>query len=399
MKRLHAASLVSIALAFVTATSSAQMVTIRAGSQSAFAPDASDPCFFATTEQAARLTTVIEADCEFANGAWRAKVYGRSGVGVVPVDVTGEVKIIVAHFQVDTPDDATSTGYLPIQVVVPVSWIGRLFNAQPIPEINIPGTEIGPGTEASVNMFLRLRQTDAADPNFAGMLVSQQRFEGASHGGIGNCVSLPTDTVGALTMAVGCLLAVSEKEEGSALAQLSGVIRTNQPYSIELVLRGHLDSALAIGQNGIPETVNFGRSGIVDDFGLFWSQSAIVRIGTDPNVVVSEIRDEIEMLEEELALLREEFETHYHTYLTGRGVGHNNTVAETPPPIVPAPAAVEQSSSAVDVVSTSSTGGAQSQAPQANADARATSGGGALDLLSLLLLIGAFAATRRVTTG
>ena len=42
--------------------------------------------------------------------------------------------------------------------------------------------------------------------------------------------------------------------------------------------------------------------------------------------------DSIEELREELDELREDFEDHSHTYLTGRGQGHNNTEATTGPP-------------------------------------------------------------------
>lgn len=41
------------------------------------------------------------------------------------------------------------------------------------------------------------------------------------------------------------------------------------------------------------------------------------------------------------------FETHYHSYLTGAGNGHNNTEARTPPPTVPARPAPSQSASGI----------------------------------------------------
>jgi hypothetical protein len=42
--------------------------------------------------------------------------------------------------------------------------------------------------------------------------------------------------------------------------------------------------------------------------------------------------ESVEELREELKELREDFEGHSHTYLTGKGEGHNNTEATTGPP-------------------------------------------------------------------
>jgi uncharacterized coiled-coil protein SlyX len=50
---------------------------------------------------------------------------------------------------------------------------------------------------------------------------------------------------------------------------------------------------------------------------------------------VDGIAEDLEELDEKVEELREDFDDHSHTYLTGRGQGHNNTEAETGAPLVP----------------------------------------------------------------
>jgi hypothetical protein len=57
-----------------------------------------------------------------------------------------------------------------------------------------------------------------------------------------------------------------------------------------------------------------------------------VSAGLDPFAQSEAQQEEIDQLREDLDTLRTDFDTHTHTYLTGRGVGHNNTEATTTPP-------------------------------------------------------------------
>lgn len=57
-----------------------------------------------------------------------------------------------------------------------------------------------------------------------------------------------------------------------------------------------------------------------------------VSAGLDPFEQNDEQQQAIDELREDLDTLREDFDTHTHTYLTGRGTGHNNTEATTTPP-------------------------------------------------------------------
>ena len=376
------------ALVFIafTATGSAvwaDPVKIAAGSTSVFSPKAAQPCFVGVAERQTRALTEVNGDCVFESGALRAEAFATSGAGVLPVDVSAEVKVIVSHFQVDTAPGASATSYLPIQVSVPVSWAGRFFNSTAFP-----------AAVASMNMYLRLRETDAADPNFAGALISQSRFQGASHGGISACLSVPTDGVSAATALVGCTLALFQKDEGSAFVQLSGVIKTNQPYSIELVARADL-TVTPTGnppQAVTPETVNFR-----DGFGMTWKDPALVRIGTDAEQVMGGIREELEALREELARLRHDFEGHYHTYLTGRGEGHNNTVAQTPPPVLPAPLPASGQGNATSSPPPSSTpiiGTPPGESFATNTERSASGGGGGSTGVPAVLMLAILAGLR-----
>jgi outer membrane murein-binding lipoprotein Lpp len=51
---------------------------------------------------------------------------------------------------------------------------------------------------------------------------------------------------------------------------------------------------------------------------------------------VDGIEVDIEELDEKVDQLREDFDNHSHTYLTGKGRGHNNTEADTGAPVLPA---------------------------------------------------------------
>ena len=311
----------SVAIALVVLPASkgaAQSVQLGSGSITAFAPGG-QPCLVGIRDPVVRAATRVEGDCVFESGALRARVFATSGAGVLPVDVSSEVKVVVAQFEVPVAAGASAVSHVPFHAIVPVSWSGEFFNMT-----------AGPfHATASVNMFLRLREGNATDVNFAGTLISQSRFQGASHGGINQCLTLPTDEVSAAVALIDCGLATVQKDAGVARAELSGVIRTGQVYNLELVIRGDLVSPVVTDPYDayISERLAFD-----EDRGLSWRESAIVHIGSDPESSVEGLRQEIAELQAELARLRSDFDGHFHTYLTGQGVGHNAVTATTPPP-------------------------------------------------------------------
>lgn len=62
--------------------------------------------------------------------------------------------------------------------------------------------------------------------------------------------------------------------------------------------------------------------------GLFWNKF-IVSVSPDVNEQIFLLEKRVDSLESEVELLRFGLENHTHTYLTGKGVGHNNTAAQT----------------------------------------------------------------------
>lgn len=62
--------------------------------------------------------------------------------------------------------------------------------------------------------------------------------------------------------------------------------------------------------------------------GLFWNKF-IVSVSPDINERIFLLEERVDSLEAEVTRLRFGLENHTHTYLTGKGVGHNNTAAQT----------------------------------------------------------------------
>jgi hypothetical protein len=135
---------------------------------------------------------------------------------------------------------------------------------------------------------------------------------------------------------------------------------------------------------------------------MTWKDPAVVRIGTDAEQVVSGIREELELVREELARLRHDLEGHYHTYLTGRGEGHNNTVAQTPPPVLPAPlpasgqgnATSNPPPSSTPISGTPVTGTPPGQGLASNTEGSAGGGGGGSTGVPAVLMLALLAALR-----
>jgi len=57
-----------------------------------------------------------------------------------------------------------------------------------------------------------------------------------------------------------------------------------------------------------------------------------ITIGTDFQSRIAGLQNEITVLQRQLAELGKEFKNHTHVYLTGKGVGQNNTKVNTTPP-------------------------------------------------------------------
>ena len=295
----------------------ANPLTLVAGSKTAIMPGSSR-CFGREIVRAEKILSRHQFECTVNPNSARAQMLLTSAIGGLIArndDFDVQVKMVV-QFRIETFEDALRDSFLPIHIKFPVSWNGRFFNDR----ID--------GTEGSSNFFLRIREGDDVDADNEGLLIAQTRFAGASHGGIGNCISLPTSKVAVAVMLVKCTLGLFGTDKGTgAEAELSAVIRTDQTYNLELVMLGTMVSPLLV--TDLNARVDYMGTALGDEeLGMFWEAPALVSIGTDAEESLAEIRDEIERL-------REDLERHTHIFLTGRGAGHNNTEAVTSSALIP----------------------------------------------------------------
>ncbi len=108
-------------------------------------------------------------------------------------------------------------------------------------------------------------------------------------------------------------------------------LTSGHSYRVSLILE-----AQATGSPG-------DAAGAVSNFANTASWSGLsVTAGADPFALISQLEARVDGIEADLGdldqkveQLREDFDNHSHTYLTGKGTGHNNTEVETGTPVLP----------------------------------------------------------------
>jgi hypothetical protein len=117
----------------------------------------------------------------------------------------------------------------------------------------------------------------------------------------------------------------SRRVNETAPVMLTVALRRGRSYRVEL--RAAVEASATDGR----ALSDFGSEGDArrEDRRIWWRDLS-VRISDDPF-------DSIEDLADDLDALEDAFRNHTHEYLTGRGVGHNNTVAATSAPDAPVP--------------------------------------------------------------
>ena len=271
--------------------------------------------------------TVAESGCE----GGRLTLDLDSGL---PFNVFGNATIefnahsqLVVQFQVDTQPGAPDVSFLPVQITIPVTWKGTLNNNNLVPNSG-PLAPAAAFSDINGELFLALGQP--GDPRFVGTTLASNNFMGASHGGILGCISLPKTAVQAALLVAKCARDVSKREEGNGTIYLSGIIQTGQTYDLVLQLQGDIFTQ---GNYNEQDGVNFQDDKFgTDPFGLFWTDAMTITIGTDFQSRIAGLQNEIVDLQNQLSQLRQEFKTHTHVYLTGKGIGQNNTKVNTGPP-------------------------------------------------------------------
>jgi hypothetical protein len=188
---------------------------------------------------------------------------------------------------------------------------GALVGSLLSTEINVSGalSGLGPNASASVKASLEVRDTTSD-------------------------VLIASETVADDSVTDGNL-AIS----GSNAVVLPLPLTDGHSYRVRLII-----SAQATGSPG-------DAAGAISDFVNTASWSGLsVTAGTDPFALISQLEADVAALgarvdgieadlgelDQEVEQLRADFDSHSHTYLTGKGTGHNNTEVETGTPVVPA---------------------------------------------------------------
>jgi hypothetical protein len=118
---------------------------------------------------------------------------------------------------------------------------------------------------------------------------------------------------------------------GTNAVAMSLPLNSGHSYRVSLILE-----AQAVGSPG-------DAAGALSDFINTASWSGLsVTAGLDPFALIAKLDARVSQLETDLGdldetveELREDFDNHSHTYLTGKGTGHNNSEAETGAPLLP----------------------------------------------------------------
>ena len=179
------------------------------------------------------------------------------------------------------------------------SLVGSFLSA----EVDVSGvlSGLGPNAFASVKVSLEVTDTTEGVLVAAETVVDESIVDGTVPVSGANAVAMP------LPLTVG------------------------HSYRVSLILE-----AQAVGSPG-------DAAAALSDFvnTASWSDLSVTA-GLDPFALIAiidarltQLETDLEELEETVEDLREDFDSHSHTYRTGRGVGHNNTEAETGTPEVP----------------------------------------------------------------
>jgi|GEM_PF-1812461 len=216
---------------------------------------------------------------------------------------------------------ATPT-FVPIHIFAPdVIWDLKLSN----------GAVSEDAGTSSATFFLRLRSDPADDLQSRGTVVSQTPIVLASHGGIRGCLSIPTGIDDVANLALSCLDATDQIQQGKASPSITAVVEVGRTYNVELAMDLNAEKRATIKPTGLYVGHRNDRNDPPGPLGnvMQW-KNLVISIGTSNDNLQSQIDD----LQEQINALREDFDGHSHSYLTGRGSGQNDTVAITGLPAI-----------------------------------------------------------------
>lgn len=319
MKYLVAAGVLTLSALFSPIPAGAQAV-LDSGQSYTITPAQTECLTIEVLDPPNALLPVASAECDTATGTADVKAW--DGESLITVDALAS-SVFQYQFRVEDVGGAIGPSQVPIHVRIPlVEWAAHLYNNH-IFEEGIAGL----GGFASLDIVLQLRQDpdpDAATGGNRGTAIQKASILGATHGGALGCLTIPTDPASLASAAVSCALAVFQSLEGNSFASLNAVVEVGRTYNLELLVTAHAHS----GASGALLSASASTHNLIHpNDRLKWSQM-VVTIGTDPAMLVADLQNQIDEL-------REALKTHTHTYLTGKGVGHNNTVAVSSAAIIP----------------------------------------------------------------
>ena len=156
------------------------------------------------------------------------------------------------------------------------------------------------------NMSLVLRDVTASRK-----IVSQVVLHSMDVASAGSLPNAPIDIGGQL-------------DKGEVTNSLTAKVVRGHTYRIELVLRAE---GFAFPNTSV--TMDYFSLG----WGLWWNELRVA-IGTDVEERLTNIENRLTEVENRVTVIEHQLRHHTHSYLTGRGEGHNNTVAATSEAII-----------------------------------------------------------------
>jgi len=108
-------------------------------------------------------------------------------------------------------------------------------------------------------------------------------------------------------------------DEGSAINSMAASLVRGHTYRLGLTIhcegKGALNASISLDY-------------LTGGWGVWWNDLTVT-VGNDLVSEVEQLKNRVDSLETVVGELRHDLNTHTHTYLTGKGEGHNNTVATT----------------------------------------------------------------------
>jgi hypothetical protein len=213
---------------------------------------------------------------------------------------------------------APAPGFVPIHVFAPnVLWDLKLHNGALDESAGV----------ASARYVLRLRADPVDDLLSRGTVVTEENVLLATHAGIGGCLSIPTGWDDVANLAIGCVLASDQIQQGRASPSLAAIIEVGRTYSLELAMDFQVEKRVTVKPTALEVSgrneMNDPPGPIANENSMKWSEF-IVTVGDDTG-----------SLQRQIDALRADLAQHGHKYRTGPGVGHNSIEVSTSLPGFP----------------------------------------------------------------